>query len=77
MGRTGTELASARRATPVFPFIGTEINWFGKPELAMPAVVIAALWISIGYAMVSLNLGQIDRPMVEEIIESLLRGMKN
>src|SRR4051812_7827061 len=35
-----------------FPFIGTEVNWFGKPELAMPAVVIAALWISIGYGMI-------------------------
>jgi ABC-type sugar transport system permease subunit len=36
----------------VFPFIGTETNWFGKAELAMPAVVVAALWISIGYAMI-------------------------
>ena len=31
----------------------------------------------IGYAMVSLNLGQIDRPMVEAMIESMLRGMRN
>jgi len=38
--------------TLVAPFIGPELNWFGKPELAMPAVVIAALWISLGYAMV-------------------------
>ncbi len=36
----------------VAPFIGPELNWFGKPELAMPAVVLAALWISLGYAMV-------------------------
>jgi AcrR family transcriptional regulator len=31
----------------------------------------------IGYAMVSLNLGQIDRPMVEAMIDSMLRGMRN
>jgi AcrR family transcriptional regulator len=31
----------------------------------------------IGYAMVSLNLAQIDRPMVESMIESMLRGMKS
>jgi ABC-type sugar transport system permease subunit len=36
----------------LFPFIGTEMNWFGNPKLAMPAVVLAALWISVGYAMV-------------------------
>jgi hypothetical protein len=30
----------------------------------------------IGYAMVSLNLSQIDRPMVEAMIESMLRGMR-
>src|SRR5262245_6735919 len=30
----------------------------------------------IGYAMVSLNLGAMDRAMVEAIIESMLRGLK-
>ena len=51
----------------VFPFIGTEINWFGKPELAMPAVVIAALWISVGYAMVYFlaALQAVDRDLYE------------
>jgi ABC-type sugar transport system permease subunit len=51
----------------LFPFIGTEINWFGKPALAMPAVVIAALWISIGYAMIYFlaALQAVDRELYE------------
>jgi ABC-type sugar transport system permease subunit len=36
----------------VAPGVGTELNWFGNPRLAMPAVVIAALWISVGFAMI-------------------------
>jgi ABC-type sugar transport system permease subunit len=50
-----------------FPFIGTETNWFGKPALAMPAVVIAALWISVGYAMVYLlaALQSVDQELYE------------
>jgi hypothetical protein len=31
----------------------------------------------IGYAMISLNLGMIDRAMVNQVIESMLRGLKN
>ena len=51
----------------VFPFIGAETNWFGRPELAMPAVVIAALWISVGYAMVYFlaALQAVDRDLYE------------
>jgi ABC-type sugar transport system permease subunit len=51
----------------IFPFIGTEINWFGSPKLAMPAVVIAALWISLGYAMVYFlaALQAVDRELYE------------
>lgn len=51
----------------LFPFIGTETNWFGKPTLAMPAVVIAALWISVGYAMVYFlaALQAVDRDLYE------------
>ena len=51
----------------IFPFIGSEVNWFGKPELAMPAVVVAALWISIGYAMVYFlaALQAVDRELYE------------
>jgi ABC-type sugar transport system permease subunit len=29
-----------------------EIRWLSEPELAMPAVLLAALWISVGFAMV-------------------------
>jgi ABC-type sugar transport system permease subunit len=51
----------------VFPFIGTELNWFADPKLAMPAVVIAALWISVGYAMVYLlaALQSVDQELYE------------
>jgi ABC-type sugar transport system permease subunit len=51
----------------LFPFIGTETNWFGKPQLAMPAVVFAALWISLGYAMVYFlaALQSVDRELYE------------
>ena len=38
----------------LLPFIGTETNWTGKPALAMPAILMAALWLSVGYAMVYL-----------------------
>ena len=31
---------------------GSEINWLGNPRLAMPAVIIAGLWLSIGYGMI-------------------------
>ena len=50
-----------------FPFIGTELNWFADPKLAMPAVVTAALWISIGYAMVYLlaALQSVDQELYE------------
>jgi ABC-type sugar transport system permease subunit len=50
-----------------FPFIGTELNWFGDPKLAMPAVVLAALWISVGYAMVYLlaALQSVDQELYE------------
>jgi ABC-type sugar transport system permease subunit len=51
----------------VLPVLGTEINWFGKPALAMPAVVLAALWISVGYAMVYFlaALQAVDRDLYE------------
>lgn len=29
-----------------------EINWLGEPDLAMPAILLAAWWISIGYGMI-------------------------
>ena len=51
----------------LLPWVGTEVNWFGKPALAMPAVVIAALWISVGYAMVYFlaALQSVDRELYE------------
>jgi ABC-type sugar transport system permease subunit len=36
----------------VMPWIGSEIQWRANPALAMPAMVIASLWISIGYGMI-------------------------
>jgi ABC-type sugar transport system permease subunit len=36
----------------VFPFIGTEINWRGNAALALPAIVLASLWLAIGYGMI-------------------------
>jgi ABC-type sugar transport system permease subunit len=43
------------------------VNWFGKPELAMPAVAFAALWISVGYAMIYFlaALQSVDRELYE------------
>src|SRR5690606_31847045 len=29
-----------------------EINWLGEPNLAMPAVLLAAWWLSIGWGMI-------------------------
>ena len=29
-----------------------EINWLGEPALAMPAVVLASLWLSVGFGMI-------------------------
>jgi ABC-type sugar transport system permease subunit len=51
----------------VLPWIGPELNWFGDPKLAMPAVVLAALWISLGYAMVYFlaALQSVDRELYE------------
>jgi lactose/L-arabinose transport system permease protein len=38
----------------VLPWIGSDINWRGNALLAMPAVVLAALWLSTGQAMIYL-----------------------
>jgi ABC-type sugar transport system permease subunit len=50
-----------------FPFIGSEIRWLGKPVLAMPAVIMASLWLSIGYAMIYFlaALQAVDRELYE------------
>jgi ABC-type sugar transport system permease subunit len=36
----------------LIPGVGTELNWTGSPLLAMPAIVLASLWLSIGYGMI-------------------------
>jgi ABC-type sugar transport system permease subunit len=35
-----------------FPDFDTAIQWNGKPNLAMPIVVLASVWVSAGYAMI-------------------------
>jgi len=49
------------------PFIGTEINWLGKPTLVLPAIVMAALWLSLGYGMIYFlaALQSVDRELYE------------
>ena len=51
----------------VFPFIGTETQWTAKPLLAMPAIIMAALWLSVGYGMVYVlaALQGVDRELYE------------
>jgi lactose/L-arabinose transport system permease protein len=51
----------------VLPWIGSDINWRGNALLAMPAVVLAALWLSTGQAMIYLlaALQAVDRELYE------------
>lgn len=51
----------------IFPFIGSEIRWLGKPVLAMPAIIIASLWLSVGFAMIYFlaALQSVDRELYE------------
>jgi len=50
-----------------FPFIGSEIKCLSKPALVMPAVILAALWISVGYGMIYFlaALQAVDRELYE------------
>ena len=36
----------------LLPRVGPEINWSEKPLLAMPAIVLSSLWVSVGFAMI-------------------------
>jgi ABC-type sugar transport system permease subunit len=36
----------------LLPSVGSEINWRGDARFAMPAIVLAALWLSMGQAMI-------------------------
>jgi ABC-type sugar transport system permease subunit len=51
----------------ILPWVGSEIRWLGKPVLAMPALIIAALWLSVGYAMIYFlaALQSVDRELYE------------
>ena len=51
----------------LIPAIGSEINWLGDVRLAMPAVIVAALWLSIGYGMIYFlaALQSVDRELYE------------
>ena len=51
----------------------------GTFHKSMPAQAAAWQFImcGIGYAMISLNLNMIDRPMVNQVIEATLRGLKS
>jgi ABC-type sugar transport system permease subunit len=42
------------KAIDWLPFLGSDNNWLGDPILARPAVVIAAVWLSVGWGMVYL-----------------------
>jgi ABC-type sugar transport system permease subunit len=52
---------------PFIPATGSEINWGGRPALARIAVLLAGLWLSIGYAMLFLlaALQHVDRDLYE------------
>jgi ABC-type sugar transport system permease subunit len=51
----------------LLPGVGSEINWLGDPRFAMPAVVVASLWLTIGWGMVYLlaALQGVDRDLYE------------
>jgi ABC-type sugar transport system permease subunit len=51
----------------ILPRVGTELNWRGNPYLAMPGIVLASLWISVGYAMIYwlAALQAVDRELYE------------
>jgi len=40
------------KAIDFLPGAGGEINWLGDPRFMMAAVVIASLWLTVGYGMV-------------------------
>jgi len=55
------------KAIATLPFLGSDNNWLGDPMLARPAIVVAALWLSIGWGMVYLlaALQAVDRELYE------------
>ncbi len=59
--------AAVHALLPFIPASGAELNWGGRPELARLAVLIASLWLSVGYAMLFLlaALQAVDRDLYE------------
>jgi ABC-type sugar transport system permease subunit len=55
------------RILATLPGIGSETNWLGDPWFARPAIVIAALWLTIGWGMVYFlaALQAVDRELYE------------
>jgi ABC-type sugar transport system permease subunit len=55
------------KAIDWLPFLGSDNNWLGDPVLARPAIVIAAVWLSVGWGMVYLlaALQAVDRELYE------------
>ena len=51
----------------LLPRVGSELNWRDDPGLALPAIVVAALWLSVGYGMVYLlaALQAVDRDLYD------------
>ena len=51
----------------LLPRVGAELNWRGNPNLAMAAIVLASLWVSLGYAMIYwlAALQSVDRELYE------------
>ena len=51
----------------VLPWVGSETNWRGDPRFAMPAIVTAALWLTVGQAMIYLlaALQAVDQSLYE------------
>ena len=55
------------KAIDWLPFLGSDNNWLGDPVLARPAIVVAAVWLSVGWGMVYLlaALQAVDRELYE------------
>ncbi len=51
----------------ILPWVGTELNWTGDPRLAIPALILASLWLSVGYGMIYFlaALQAVDRELYE------------
>jgi ABC-type sugar transport system permease subunit len=47
--------------------LGVQIDWLSSPTLALPAVLMAGLWLSVGYAMIYFlaALQSVDRELYE------------